>query len=110
MTNQNSFFMYFIIALSTKHFYAIKGSSKAMDSSYFTTFIKELLFIKNNKFEENSEWIICDNASYHVSQLVESFTEDHLVIIITINLYSPSLNPCEVMIASIKAKLGSNII
>ena len=46
MTHQNSFSMYFIIALSAKHFYAIKGSSKAMDSSYFTTFIKELLFFR----------------------------------------------------------------
>ena len=46
MNHQNSFSMYFIIALSTKHFYAIKEFSKAMDSSYFTTFIKELLFIR----------------------------------------------------------------
>ena len=46
MTHQNSLSMYFIIELSAKHFYTIKWSSKAMDSYYFTTFIKELLFIR----------------------------------------------------------------
>ena len=35
LMNHNSFSMYFINALSSKHFYSIKGSSKAMDSEYF---------------------------------------------------------------------------
>ena len=46
LMNHNSFSMYFIIALSCKHFYAIKGSSKAMDSEYFMKFINEVLLIR----------------------------------------------------------------
>ena len=92
--NYDNFSMYFVVAFSSKHFYGIKGLSRQMNSRFICNFIKEVMKARNNVFNNHEDfWIICDNASIHVSREVNNFATEHNISIVTISPYSPCLNP-----------------
>ena len=109
--NPNSFSVSFAIAFSDRHFYGALGWKEAFTSSKFWIFLKELIRSRTNFFGISSSkfWIICDNATIHTSDEVAEVLDKMKISMVTINPYSPSLNPWEILISAIKAKLRRHI-
>lgn len=51
-----------------------------------------------------------ENATIHVSHKIENIVRKLNMALITINPYSPSLNPCEGVIGSLKSKLRNDMM
>ena len=98
--------MFFVIAFSSSRLYGIQGSSKDMSSIQIARFLQS---IKDWWDKSKIWWIICDNASIHVSKTINENLKYTKIPLITISPYSPCLNPWEVLISAIKAKIRKEI-
>ena len=78
---------------------------------HLNTFWANLLVLGGTIFnrENESYWIICDNATIHKSKLITKFLSSNCIWMITIPPYCPSLNAVEKLILSIKQKVNKEI-
>ena len=78
---------------------------------HLNTFWANLLILEEASFnrENESYWIICDNATIHKSKLITGFLTANNIWMITIPPYCPSLNAIEKLILSIKQKVNKEI-
>ena len=102
----DNFSMFFVIAFSSRRFYGVWGSENMMTLVEIAKFLTN---IKRSRNDKSVWWIICDNASIHVSDLINKHLKEIKTSMITISSYSPCLNPWEKWIGAIKAKARKEI-
>ena len=95
------------IAFSKKKIYGIMINKNAQDYDSFIYFLRWLMIDKQleDKYENSKWWIIADNAKIHTYVKIQNWWKESKVRLITIWPYSPSLNPAEKLISTIKNKL-----
>ena len=106
-THNDSFTMSFIWALSKTKIYGILGSSGTINAKILQYFIEQMITQRNQNSENlyRPFALVMDNASVHVSSSMQTFYKSSKLKVITIPPYSPSLNPTEKLIGSIKAHI-----
>ena len=100
-----------ILAFSILHFYGILINKDTNDNHTFNIFWIRLLILEVIIFNRENEtyWIICDNATIHKSKLITKFLTSNNTWTITIPPYCPSLKAVEKLILSIKQKINKEI-
>ena len=103
---EDQFSMSFIIAFSWLKFYGVFGKAKITDSLSFIWFLENLIEsrMKLTEVIPEKSWIILDNCSIHTSKDVEEYAKQTNISLVTIWPYSPSLNPWEKVISSVKER------
>ena len=106
-TDIRSFTMSFMLGFSKKYFYGIMGTTGTGDSLMFINFINDLVLTRSEILNNNDSnfVLVMDNAAIYVSQRVSDYVKTANLSILTIAPYSPSLNPWEKLISSIKSKV-----
>ena len=107
-TKLDSFSMYFVLAVSTKHIYGILANSSANTADIFVYFLDCLLKHREKLFKmsNNSTFYVIDNASIHKTENVDEYAKRNEISLLTIPSYSPALNGAETVIQAIKAKVN----
>ena len=97
----------FILAISEHHFVGIMANSNSNDSNVFLHFLSNLCKTMEKEFiwNNNSYWIVMDNASIHKTSQIQKFLKNNGIYAITIPPYNPVLNVAELAIQAIKAKI-----
>ena len=105
--NKSDFAMSFIWALSDYQIYGILGVEGSITSEVFKHYIIELVSKRKCTPRRASEpfVFIWDNSRVHSNELINSFLVKSRLRAISIQQYSPVLNPWEKLINSIKSKI-----
>ena len=104
----DTFDMSFMVGFSQQGLYGLIGTLSSNNSSSFIRFIKHTIEHRTKTLKVN-DWkfiIVWDNASLHTSKEVREYINSTKIIILTINPYSPCLNPAERLILYIKKKVA----
>ena len=110
-TKLDSFSMYFVLAVSSKHICGMLASSNANTAEIFIYFLDCLLKQCEKLFKtSNNACYIINNASIHKTMNVDQYAKRNKISLITIYLYSPALNGTETVIQAIKAKVNKRRI
>ena len=101
------FSMFFFWALSYKRVYGLMGKEDTNKSEIVKYYLKNLYedLIRTDKNQANRTIVIWDNAPVHSSNATTEFIKSAKLRVLTIPPYTPSLNPAEKLINSIKMKL-----
>ena len=106
-TKLDSFSMYFVLSVSSKHIYGVLASSNANTAEIFTYFIDCLLKNRERLFKmsNNNTCYIIDNASIHKTRNVDQYTKIDKISLLTTPPYLPALNGTKTVIQAIKVKV-----
>ena len=80
------------------------GTTTIFDSKYFIELIKQMM-----EFIPQKSIFVADNAAIHKTIKVAKYFEENKLLMRTIPLYYPWMNPVENLILEIKEKFESNI-